>query len=65
MTGVPVSPECPRASPRDTRPPVSPCPPSPYRGDTGTGDTRQTTEVATVPLLLPSLAATTEQESAT
>ncbi len=62
MTGVPVSPRCPRVSPGDTRPAGVPVSPSPYRGDTWTGDTQRPTEAPPVPLLLPSLAATTDQE---
>lgn len=40
MTSVPRPPSVPRVSPGDARPPVSPCPPSPYRGDTGPGDSQ-------------------------
>lgn len=40
MTSVPRPPSVPPVSPGDTVRPVSPCPPSPYRGDTEPGDTR-------------------------
>lgn len=66
MTGVPVSPRCPPVSPRDARPTGVPVSPSPYRGDTWTGDTQQPTEVPPVPLLLPLLTtAATDQEQTT